>query len=68
MIRFDDGTLRYFTVRESARMQGFPDDYEFPVARSRAMGAIGNAVATAVAERLTRRLAAMDVNQPAARP
>ena len=59
MIRFEDGSLRYFTVRESARMQGFPDDYEFPVARSRAMGAIGNAVATPVAERLTKRLAAL---------
>jgi DNA (cytosine-5)-methyltransferase 1 len=50
MIRFDDGTLRYFTVRESARMQGFPDKYEFPVPRSRSMGAIGNAVATPIAE------------------
>lgn len=55
MIRFDDGSLRYFTVRESARMQGFPDDYEFPVARSRSMGAIGNAVAVPVAELLTRQ-------------
>lgn len=59
MIRFDDGSLRYFTVREAARMQGFSDDYEFPVARSRAMGAIGNAVATPVAERLTRMFAAL---------
>ena len=50
MIRFNDGTLRYFTVRESARMQGFPDAYEFPVPRSRSMGAIGNAVATPIAE------------------
>lgn len=57
MIRYDDGSLRYFTVRESARMQGFPDQYEFPVARSRSMGAIGNAVAVPVAERLTRQLA-----------
>jgi DNA (cytosine-5)-methyltransferase 1 len=56
MIRFDDGSLRYFTVRESARMQGFPDEYEFPVARSRAMGAIGNAVAVPVAETLTRAI------------
>lgn len=55
MIRFDDGSLRYFTVRESARIQGFPDGYEFPVARSRSMGAIGNAVAVPVAEALTRQ-------------
>ena len=58
MIRFDDGTLRYFTVREAARMQGFPDSYEFPVARSRSMGAIGNAVAVPLAALLARRLIA----------
>lgn len=56
MIRFDDGSLRYFTVRESARMQGFRDDYEFPVARSRSMGAIGNAVAVPVAHLIARQL------------
>ena len=56
MIRFDDGSLRYLTVRESARLQGFRDDYEFPVARSRSMGAIGNAVATPVARLLAERL------------
>ncbi|PVG82100.1 DNA (cytosine-5-)-methyltransferase [Nocardioides gansuensis] len=56
MIRFDDNSLRYLTVRESARIQGFPDDYEFPVARSRSMGAIGNAVAVPIAELLARRL------------
>lgn len=56
MIRFEDGSLRYFTVREAARIQGFHDDYEFPVARSRSMGAIGNAVAPPLGEILTRRL------------
>ncbi|CAO5258025.1 DNA (cytosine-5)-methyltransferase 1 [Frankia sp. AgKG'84/4] len=55
MIRFDDGSLRYLTVRESARLQGFPDDYEFPISRSRSMGAIGNAVATPVAKLLAER-------------
>lgn len=56
MIRFDDGSLRYLTVRESARIQGFQDDYEFPVARSRSMGAIGNAVAAPMARLLALRL------------
>lgn len=52
MIRFDDGSLRYLTVRESAWLQGFPDEYVFPGARSRSMGAIGNAVAVPMAEML----------------
>ncbi len=56
MIRFDDGTLRYLTVRESARIQGFPDSYEFPVPRSRSMGAIGNAVATPMANLIGLRI------------
>ena len=56
MIRFPDDTLRYLTVRESARVQSFPDDYEFPGSRSRVMGVIGNAVAVAVAETIGRSL------------
>ena len=44
MIRYHDGSLRYMTVRESARIQTFPDDYEFLGARSHAMKHIGNAV------------------------
>jgi len=50
MIRFDDGSLRYLTVREAARIQTFPDDYEFVGARSHAMRHIGNAVAVRVGE------------------
>lgn len=58
MIRFDDGRVRYLTVREAARIQGFPDSYEFPVPRSRGMGAIGNAVASPIARMLAERLRA----------
>ena len=56
MTRYPDGRLRYWTVRESARIQSFPDDYEFVGARSNAMRHIGNAVAVKVAEAVGWRL------------
>lgn len=40
----DDGTVRYFTKREAARLVGLPDDYEFPRSWSESMRQLGNAV------------------------
>lgn len=40
----DDGTVRYFTIREAARLQGLPDDYEFPRSWTESMRQLGNAV------------------------
>lgn len=43
-IHLDNGTLRYFTLREAARIQGFPDNYYFVGARIHVTRQIGNAV------------------------
>lgn len=44
MIVLDDGSVRYFTVRESARIQTFPDNYKFYSSWTESMRQIGNAV------------------------
>ena len=45
-----DGSARYFTIRESARLQTFPDDYVFHGSWSEAMRQLGNAVPVDLAE------------------
>lgn len=53
MLRRVDGSIRYYSVRESARIQTFPDDYVLHGSWGEAMRQLGNAVpvdlATAVA-------------------
>ena len=44
MLAAGDGTVRYFTVRECARLQTFPDDYSFAGSWCRCMQQLGNAV------------------------
>lgn len=50
MLREVDGSVRYFTVRESARLQTFPDDYELHGSWGEAMRQLGNAVPMHLAE------------------
>lgn len=47
MVR-DDGSVRYFTTREAARLVGLPDDYEFPRSWTESMRQLGNAVPAAL--------------------
>ena len=50
MLLKPDGSLRYFTVRESARLQTFPDDYVLHGAWTEAMRQLGNAVPVLLGE------------------
>lgn len=52
MLRSRNGRVRYFTIRESARLQTFPDGYEFRGAWTAMIRQIGNAVPVEIARTL----------------
>lgn len=56
MVILDDGSVRYFTVREAARLQTFPDEYVFVGAWSENMRQLGNAVPVALGEAIARHI------------
>lgn len=56
IVLMDDGNHRYFTLRETARLQGFPDKFVFYGARLHVTRQIGNAVPVGLAEALGRKL------------
>lgn len=57
MILYPDASVRYLTVRESARVQTFPDDYVFLGSWTEAMRQLGNAVPVKLAEIVGRSVA-----------
>jgi DNA (cytosine-5)-methyltransferase 1 len=69
MMVMDNGKVRYFTVRESARLQTFPDSFVFHGSWSEAMRQIGNAVpvrlAQIVAASVATKLTEYDMTCPA---
>ncbi|MBL8053468.1 MAG: DNA cytosine methyltransferase [Nitrospira sp.] len=63
----DNGNVRYFTVRESARLQTFPDGYRFHGSWTEAMRQLGNAVpvvlAQIVASSIAQKIIASDLQK-----
>lgn len=65
MIKFSDGTVRYFTVYEAKILQTFPKDFMVSGAWGEAMRQIGNAVPILLAEKIGSCLHALileDIN------
>ena len=57
MVALPDGSVRYFTVREAARLQTFPDRYAFHGSWSETMRQLGNAVPVKLAETVAKSVA-----------
>lgn len=56
MVVLDDGKQRYYSVRESARIQTFPDTFLFSSSWTESMRQIGNAVPVLLAEKIGKSI------------
>jgi len=61
-LRLKDDSVRYFSVRECARLQTFPDEWIFEGSWTESMRQLGNAVPVRLAEAVAGRL--VEVIQP----
>ena len=57
MLMRPDGSIRYFSVRECARLQSFPDDWALDGSWCNCMRQIGNAVPVTLGEVVSLPLA-----------
>jgi DNA (cytosine-5)-methyltransferase 1 len=57
MLARPDGSVRYFTVREAARLQTFPDNFTFCGSWSESMRQLGNAVPVRLGETVAASVA-----------
>lgn len=58
MVRYPNGEVRYFSVRESCRLQAFPDEYVFEGSWTENMRQLGNAVPVTLGEVVLRSVRA----------
>lgn len=56
VVVLDDMRVRHFSERETARIQGFPDSYEFIGTHSEVQQLMGNAVTVNVAEAIANKI------------
>lgn len=57
-LQFEDGSVRYFSVRECARIQTFPDSWHFQGSWTESMRQLGNAVPVKLGEAVAAKVAA----------
>lgn len=55
-VRKNKAGIRRLTIRECARLQGFPDRFKFPVSNTRAYEQLGNAVTVQVAYAIAKAI------------
>lgn len=51
-----DGKVRRLSVKEGKRLQGFPEEFEFPVSDTQAMKQLGNAVAVPAIQAVAKEI------------
>ena len=63
-VQLDDGSIRYFTPRELARLQSFPDSFALPTTWSTVVRQLGNAAPPALIKSFAERLLPCLVSSP----